>query len=133
MNKSILAIAGLLLSSQLHAEPSKEFPAFKICKAAIATIMGRDPKIIKVKPISSDEFSLSYKRPSDDTLWGFGCKLVASNQILWRSGAEPENPNYIGRWRTHPDDGEVTYSIAAGQLTINDSMGSTKVFTKEEL
>ncbi|MDT3250401.1 hypothetical protein QZQ97_05575 [Serratia sp. root2] len=132
MKKTIMLL-GLVFCNQLQAAPTADFTASKICKAAISTIMGRDPKIIKVKMLKSGDFELSYKRPTDGSLWGFGCKLTGDNQIMWRSGAEPNNRNYIGRWRTDPADGEITYSLTADKLTINDSMGSSKSFSKTDL
>lgn len=123
----------VMMSGQAISAPTPEFTAEKICKAAVSTIMGKDPSIIKVTQIHPGEFDLRYNRPSDDSLWGFGCKLIGNNQVMWRSGAEPDNPGYIGRWRTDPADGKITYSITAGKLTINDSISGERTFTKKEL
>jgi hypothetical protein len=42
------------------------------CKAAVATMMGRDPKIVKVKKTKDGIVYLSYRRPDDGKLWAYG-------------------------------------------------------------
>ncbi|MPR09217.1 hypothetical protein [Microvirga tunisiensis] len=69
--------------------------------------MGRDPQIMMVRP-DGDVTHVSYNRPSDGSVWSYRCRLEG-NRIIWASAE--------GRWRTHPDDGVLTYELE----------GSTKI------
>lgn len=80
-----------------------------ICKAGIATLMGRDPKIIKAKE-SDGLVQLSYIRKEDRSLWQYRCKIEGS-AIVWASKE--------GRWRTDPADEKLRYRSTADSVTVD--------------
>jgi hypothetical protein len=84
----------------------------KVCKAAIAAIMGRDPAIISTKGPSGGIVHLEYIRPDDKTRWAYRCRLEG-NRVLWASPT--------GRWMDKDMDGKVTYSAGAQGVTIHQS------------
>ena len=115
---TLLAVS--FLPSSLAAE---SFEPEAICRAAIATIAGRDPKAMQVTRIAGDVLFLSYVRPIDNFIWTYRCK-IEGNRVFW--AYDP------GRWRESPKDDKVSFEILGDgkQLRISDhhSDGST---TKE--
>ncbi|GAA3583735.1 hypothetical protein GCM10023078_09610 [Gibbsiella greigii] len=105
----------------------------EICKAAIATAFSQNPKIIKTKAISDNIIALQYYRPTDNSLWKYQCKIINSNQVMWRSAGNPSEPNYVGRWRDNPLDGNILFLINGKKLVINDDMSGEKEFSKSQL
>ncbi len=103
---------------------SSAFAPETICRTAIGSVMGRDPKVVVVTRIDGEILYLSYVRPIDYFVWDYRCR-IEGNRVIWAS--EP------GRWREGPDDDKVFFEVIAGgsQLRIidNHSDGST---TKEE-
>jgi hypothetical protein len=94
-----------------------------ICRAAIGSLMDRDPKLFRVTRTDGDILFLSYVRPIDNFDWTYRCK-IQGNRVIWAS--EP------GRWREDPKDDKVSFGIVAGgkQLRIINDRGdgsSTKV------
>ena len=121
---SRLIAATLLAVSFLPSSLAAElFKPEAICRAAIATIAGRDPKAMQVTRIAGDVLFLSYVRPIDNFIWTYRCK-IEGNRVVWAS--DP------GRWRESPKDDKVSFEILGDgkQLRISDdhSDGST---TKE--
>lgn len=98
-----------------------------ICKAAIGTVMGRDPRIIKASPARENpkEVELFYIRQNDGTRWAYKCKLE-DNRAIWGIPA--------GRWRTLPEDGTVTFTISgsgdSASVTIEDNLGGATISKK---
>lgn len=89
----------------------------RICRAAVAHMMGKDPAIMKVKSNSDGVVRIQYKRPDDGTIWKDDCRLEGQ-RVMWRAvdafaGSGP------GRWRNHPDDEVITYSLDGDNVTIN--------------
>ena len=115
---TLLAVS--FLPSSLAAD---SFEPEAICRAAIATIAGRDPKAMQVTRIAGDVLFLSYVRPIDNFIWTYRCK-IEGNRVFW--AYDP------GRWRESPKDDKVSFEILGDgkQLRISDhhSDGST---TKE--
>ena len=115
---TLLAVS--FLPSSLAAE---SFEPEAICRAAIATIAGRDPKAMQVTRIAGDVLFLSYVRPIDNFVWTYRCR-IEGNRVVW--AYDP------GRWRESPKDDKVSFEILGDgkQLRISDdhSDGST---TKE--
>jgi len=115
---TLLAVS--FLPSSLAAE---SFEPEAICRAAIATIAGRDPKAMQVTRIAGDVLFLTYVRPIDNFIWTYRCK-IEGNRVFW--AYDP------GRWRESPKDDKVSFEILGDgkQLRISDhhSDGST---TKE--
>lgn len=86
----------------------KATPAM-LCKAGIAALMDRDPKIIKAKE-SNGLVRLSYIRKDDGSLWQYRCKIEGS-AIVWASKE--------GRWRTDPADEKLRYRTTAESVTVD--------------
>jgi hypothetical protein len=116
--------AGLLVLSGCLGATAAPAPELEvICRAAIGSLMDRDPKVFRVTRTDGDILFLSYVRPLDNFDWTYRCR-INGNRVIWAS--EP------GRWREDPRDDKVSFEIVAGgkQLRIiNDRYdGST---TKE--
>jgi hypothetical protein len=94
-------------------------PAFEveaICRTAIASIMGRDPKVMQVTRTAGNVLFLTYARPMDNFVWTYRCR-IEGNRVVWAS--EP------GRWREGPKDDKVFFEdVDAGkQLRIIENHG----------
>ncbi len=94
--------------------PASAAPAFEveaICRTAIAAIMDRDPKMIKVSKTADDVLFLTYDRPIDNFIWTYRCR-VDGDRVVWAS--EP------GRWRESPKDDKILFEVvdAGKQLRI---------------
>lgn len=96
-------------------------PASTICKAAIATVMGRPVSTI-VATGQGGEVALSYVRADDGSTWKYKCKLEGDRAVWAAEG---------GRWRTHPDDGVVRYTVGASSLTVTESYGGSVAVSKQ--
>jgi hypothetical protein len=114
-------LAGYPAPSMADAAPSFEPEA--ICRTAIASIMGRDPKLVQVTRVAGDILFLSYVRPIDNFVWDYRCK-IQDNRVVWAS--EP------GRWREDPKDDKVFFEIVGDgkQLRIIENHGDGSA-TKE--
>jgi hypothetical protein len=88
-----------------------------ICRAAIGSLMDRDPKAFRVTRTNGDILFLSYVRPIDNFDWTYRCK-IRGNRVIWAS--EP------GRWREDPKDDKVSFEIVPGgkQLRIINERGN---------
>jgi hypothetical protein len=122
------ALAGYLAPSGADAAPLFEPEA--ICRTAIASIMGRDPKIVRVTRVAGDILFLSYLRPIDNFVWDYRCK-IQGNRVVWAS--EP------GRWREDPKDDKVFFEIVGGgkQLRIiedhGDGSATKELFERDQI
>src|SRR5450756_2595409 len=99
--------------------PASAAPAFEveaICRTAIAAIMDRDPKTMKVTKTADDVLILTYDRPIDNFIWTYRCR-IEGNRVVWAS--EP------GRWRQDPKDDKIFFEIvdSGNQLRIIESHG----------
>jgi hypothetical protein len=105
------------------AEVAPPYAPEAICRTAIASIMGRDPKIVRVTRITDDVLFLSYLRPIDNFVWDYRCK-IRGNRVIWAS--EP------GRWREDAKDDKVFFEIVEDgrQLRIIEDHGDGSA-TKE--
>ncbi|MHB8269248.1 hypothetical protein [Bradyrhizobium sp.] len=110
----VAALSGCLAPTLADAAPSFEPEA--ICRTAIASVMGRDPKLVQVTRVAGDILFLSYVRPIDNFVWDYRCK-IEGNRVVWAS--EP------GRWRDDPKDHKVFFEIVGGgeQLRIIEDQG----------
>lgn len=122
---SVALVLTLLACSDMPAfGASSAFAPEVICRTAIGSVMGRDPKVVVVTRIDGEILYLSYVRPIDNFIWDYRCR-IEGNRVIWAS--EP------GRWREGPGDDKVFFEVIANgsQLRIidNHSDGST---TKEE-
>ena len=120
------------LAAHLEAQKLTE----QICKAAISKVMGRNPSIMKTHTGRDGIAYISYLRPDDGTRWRTKCRLEEA-KVIWAS----DNPGDTGRWRTLPEDGTLTYTLAgsgaAATVTIEetwmDGSGSRETFTMRQL
>src|SRR4051794_23647915 len=112
------------------AEVAPPYAPEAICRTAIASIMGRDPKIVQVTRVAGDILFLSYVRPVDNFVWDYRCK-IQGNRVVWAS--EP------GRWREDAKDDKVFFEIVGGgkQLRIIDDHGdgstSKELFERDQI
>ena len=101
---TVLLVAWPATGSFVAAAPLFEPEA--ICRAAIAAIKDRDPKLIKVALTRGDVFFLTYTRPIDSFVWTYRCRIEGS-RVVWAD--EP------GRWRNDPKDDRISFeAIDAG-------------------
>jgi hypothetical protein len=94
--------------------PATAAPAFEveaICRTAIAAIMDRDPKTMKVTKSADGVLILTYDRPIDNFIWTYRCR-IDGNRVVWAS--EP------GRWRDGPKDDQILFEVvdAGSKLRI---------------
>jgi hypothetical protein len=112
------------------AEAAPPYAPEAICRTAIASIMGRDPKLVRVTRTTDDVLFLSYVRPIDNFVWDYRCK-IRGNRVIWAS--EP------GRWRENPKDDKVFFEIVAGgkQLRIvedhGDGSATKELFERDQI
>ena len=117
------AFLGSLFATNCYAQSIA--PAL-VCKAAIAEIMGRDPRIVQIVRSDADVHYLSYVRQSDQSKWTYRCR-VDGNRVIWAS--DP------GRWRTDPRDGTVKFDIinSGRSIKIIESVGGTETYELSRL
>jgi hypothetical protein len=127
---SRLMAVTLLSVSVLPTTAAPAFEAGAICRTAVASIAGRDPKIMQVTRTVGDVLFLTYVRPIDNFVWTYRCRLEG-NRVVWAS--EP------GRWRDDPDDDKVFFEdVGAGrQLRIieshSDGSSTKQVFDRDTI
>jgi hypothetical protein len=106
----------ILLASMSLASAAPAFEVEAICRTAIASIMGRDPKTMQVTRTAGDILFLTYVRPMDNFVWTYRCR-IDGNRVVWAT--EP------GRWREDPKDDKVFFEdVDTGkQLRIIENHG----------
>jgi hypothetical protein len=111
-----LIIVAMLSASISPASAAPVFEVEAICRTAIASIMGRDPKLMQVTRTDGDVLFLTYVRAIDNFVWTYRCR-VEGNRVVWAS--EP------GRWRDGPKDDEVFFEVVGSgtQLRIIENHG----------
>jgi hypothetical protein len=125
---AVAALSGCPALAVADAAPSFELEA--ICRTALASIMGRDPKIVQVTRTTSDVLFLSYVRPIDNFVWAYRCK-IQGNRVIWA-----DDP---GRWREEPKDNKVFFEIVGGgkQLRIiedhGDGSATNELFERDQI
>lgn len=92
----------------------------RVCRAAIATVMGRDPSIIRVTATNGNIVDVRYTR-DDGTVWSNRCR-VESGRVTW-AAIENGQP---GRWRTEDN---ITFSADGDQITVTESIMGTETYT----
>ena len=90
-----------------------------VCRAAIAEMMGHDLGIVTGVRRADGNVGVSYRRPSDNSLWNNLCKLDG-NRVVWASMNEA---GIAGRWRTNKEDEVVTFVLGRAGVTINQEFG----------
>ena len=125
-SRALRVLSAAILSVCLALPEAVAAPPFTreaICRTAIASITGRDPKIMLVTRTDADTLFLSYVRPIDNFVWDYRCR-IEGNRVIWAT--EP------GRWRDGPKDDKVSFEVVGDgrQLRITDDHGGGSV-TKE--
>jgi hypothetical protein len=120
----------MLLASMSQASGAPAFEVEAICRTAIASIMGRDPRMMQVTLTAGDVLFLTYIRPIDYFVWTYRCR-IEGNRVLWAS--EP------GRWRDGPKDEKVFFEVIDGgkQLRIienhDDGSSTNQLFDRDTI
>ena len=84
-----------------------------VCRATIATVMGRSIHSVEEFEFQGDIISVQYTRSSDDTLWQYACK-IEKDRVIW---ANIENGT-IGRWRDSGDDERLSFRTTESKIKI---------------
>ena len=123
-----LALSTIGIAGQVHAAQPVKFTERQICKAAIAVVMARNPATMRIDRTAKNVIYLSYLTRDDGKRWRYKCRLE-ERRILWGSDT--------GRWRVHPMDSTITYSVTSESLTVTEKFtdGSTnaETFKKSQL
>jgi hypothetical protein len=129
IQKGLFLVAGITVVLSACAEPNKgAFTDQQICIAVVASVMGRNPSIVKVDSVKGNITYLSYVRSGDGTHWKYKC-MLEGNKAIWATDT--------GRWRTDQYDSKITYSVRERELRISekypDGSGGTKKYSIEKL
>ena len=125
-----LALMLLPCAAMPASGAAASFAPEAICRTAIGSVMGRDPKVVVVTRIDGQILHLSYVRPFDNFVWDYRCR-IEGNRVIWAS--EP------GRWREGPEDDKVFFEdIGDGnQLRIiethNDGSMRKEEFNRDKV
>jgi hypothetical protein len=120
----------MLFASMPQASGAPAFEVEAICRTAIASVMGRDPRMMQVTLTAGDVLFLTYIRPIDYFVWTYRCR-IEGNRVLWAS--EP------GRWRDGPKDEKVFFEVIDGgkQLRIiedhDDGSSTNQLFDRDTI
>jgi hypothetical protein len=96
----------------------------------IASIMDRDPKLVRVTRIAGDVVFLSYVRPIDNFVWDYRCR-IQGNRVVWAS--EP------GRWREEAKDDKVFFEIVGDGKQLRtiadhgDASATKELFERDQI
>lgn len=110
-----------------------------VCRAIIATLMGRELEIISVDDVQNGVAGrivyLSYIRPNDGTLWKNRC-MLEGGRVIW-STVDAFGPNTgFGRWRNDPVDPILTFTQSGSEVEIlesySDGSQTKRIFLFEE-
>lgn len=116
------------VATAVAEQPIAPFTREQICRAAIATLMGQRPTIVKVTGGYADVVNVVYARPGDGKKWANRCRLEGS-RVMWAS--DP------GRWRTDPLDEVVTFGVSGDTLTIrqrySDGSEAAATYSPDEI
>lgn len=105
---------------------AKKVGVGRICRAAIASLMGQSPSIIRATPAkdaTSDQgmtVRTRYVRPSDGTVWRSEC-AVAGNRVIW---ATINDDGSVGRKR---NEDQIFYSATGDTINISQVMDGVNV------
>lgn len=101
----------ILLASLSAASAEPAYEAKAICRAAMASITGRDLKLFQAADAPDGTIALTYARPFDNFVWAYHCRLEG-NRVIWAD--EP------GRWRQDAKDERIGFEVvgSGAQLRI---------------
>jgi hypothetical protein len=111
-----------LTSLTAHTEQKASLSQQQICKAALGTIMDRDPSLMTITKVEAGVVYLNYIRKGDDSRWAYRCK-IDGDRVIWASDTD--------RWRSDSQDEIVTFSYDSNSLIIKDKYidGSSTIKT----
>jgi hypothetical protein len=89
----------------------------RVCRAAIASMNGHKPRIMKVMSNKDGVVRIRYARPSDGKLWKNDCR-VAGNQVEWRPVDADGPGSGESRWRSSDYGERVTFEIKGRKVEI---------------
>lgn len=92
------------------------------CKAALALIFERDPKIMVIERVDDGIVYLHYTRPDDSSTWRYRCKLD-EDRVIWSAN----DGGSLDHWR---EDQHITYRIAGDQIEVREAFGDGAVAAK---
>lgn len=99
-----------------------------VCAATVATVMEKNPSIISIDTVTSEEIYLSYIRADDKSKWNYKCKIDGSS-VIW--GSHP------GRWRVDNVDPKNEFHVEGDFLKISvnysDGSATNKSFSLQDL
>ncbi len=81
----------------------------RVCRAAIGSVMGRDPAIIRASVDSDGLVRVEYIRPDDRKLFAYKCRLEGT-RVVWG--------NADGRWRNDSQDSVITFALLGSAVSI---------------
>jgi hypothetical protein len=123
-----LIALSMFSSTMLTASAAPFFEVEAICRTAIASIAGRDPKVIQVTRTVGNVLLLTYVRPIDNFVWTYRCR-IEGNRIVWATET--------GRWRDDPKDDKVFFEIVEDGKKLRiiedhrDGSSTEQVFDRE--
>jgi hypothetical protein len=97
----------ILLAALAPASAEPAFEAKAICRAALASITGRDLKLFQAADAPDGTIALTYARAFDNFVWAYHCRLEG-NRVIWAD--EP------GRWRQDAKDDNISFEIVGSAL-----------------
>jgi len=89
------------------------------CKAAIATIMGRNPSTMKGRKIEGGLIHVSYIRPDDGKRWQARCRINDANHLSWAQ-FDAFGDGQQGRWR---DEDNIEFEVKGKSIHVRNSEG----------
>jgi hypothetical protein len=109
------AAASQLAAPEVETVALSDADKGRVCRAAIASLNGRDPGIIRVISTSGDIHRVRYTR-DDGTVWTNECR-VGNGTAEWRI-VENGQP---GRWR---NEDTIRFTVDGPSISIDTFMGS---------
>jgi len=110
----------MMFACLARASAAPPFEAEAICRTAIASMTGRDPKMMQIAKIAGDVVFLTYVRPIDYFVWTYRCRLEG-NRVVWAAES--------GRWRDEPGGAKIFFEAIEGgkQLRIIEDHGNGSI------
>jgi hypothetical protein len=84
-----------------------------ISRGAVAVLFGRSIDIVNVERREGDVIYTTYVRPDDGSIWKNKFRFEGS-ALIWG--------NADGRWRTHPQDEKLSFSVDRQNSTFTISL-----------
>lgn len=102
-----------------------------LCRAAILTFMQyKNIKETSSLQLNNSSAVVTRHRPEDNTNWHYLCKIESDKIIYASMNTNGPETIKVGRWRVHPADEKITYTINGDQLNINVSYSESDKINK---